>query len=262
MNNELMAKIITALIICFGMLIFYGLVAKIIKRVFKIKTKKVNTKKQKTLMNFFLNVTRVLAILIALIMILELFGIKTSAIITSLGAVTVVIGLAFQDLLKDLIAGITLVFEDSYNVGDTITINNFKGEVISMGLRQTRIKAYTGEILIINNGSITEIINHTTANAMAIVDIDVAYKSDIEQVEKVLNKLCEKLNKNLPTLKGEVQVLGVEALAESSVKFRVVAEVEAGSQFSVQREIRKAVKLEFDKHNIEIPYNQLVVHNE
>ena len=81
-----------------------------------------------------------------------------------------VIGLAFQGILKDIIAGISLIFENSYNIGDTVTINNFKGEVIYMGMKSTKIKAATGEVLIINNGSITEVINHTIENSLAVVD--------------------------------------------------------------------------------------------
>ena len=127
-------------------------------------------------------------------------------------------------------------------------------------MKTTRIRAYEGEILIINNGSITQVINHTAANSLAIVDVNVSYDSNIDKVEKVLNELCQ--NIKLDNLKGNIEVLGIESLGDSAITFRITAEVEAGTQYSTQRKIRKEVKLILDKNNIEIPYNQLVVHNE
>ena len=126
--------------------------------------------------------------------------------------------------------------------------------------KTTRIRAYEGEILIINNGSITQVINHTAANSLAIVDVNVSYDSNIDKVEKVLNELCQ--NIKLDNLKGNIELLGIEKLGDSAITFRITAEVEAGTQYSTQRKIRKEVKLILDKNNIEIPYNQLVVHNE
>ena len=256
LSKEVIGPIITIII----MFIFYKVIRRIIVRVFNVKTKKIKQKKQVTLMNFFINVLRVITLIIAALIILEIYGFKTSTIVASLGAVTVVIGLAFQDILKDFIAGISFIFEDSYNVGDWVTINDFKGEVISIGMKTTRIRAYEGEILIINNGSITQVINHTAANSLAIVDVNVSYDSNIDKVEKVLNELCQ--NIKLDNLKGNIELLGIEKLGDSAITFRITAEVEAGTQYSTQRKIRKEVKLILDKNNIEIPYNQLVVHNE
>ena len=256
LSKEVIGPILTIII----MFILYKIIRRIIVKLFNFKTKKIKQKKQVTLMNFFINVLRVVFLILAALIILEIYGFKTSAIVTSLGAVTVVIGLAFQDMLKDFISGISFIFEDSYNVGDWVTINNFKGEVISIGMKTTRIKAYGGEMLIINNGSITQVINHTAANSMAVVDVNVSYDSDIDKVEKVLNDLCK--NIKLDNLKGKIEVLGIENLGDSAITFRISAEVEAGTQYSVQRTLRKEVKLILDKNNIEIPYNQLVVHNE
>ena len=261
-NNLLNVKIVGPIITILIMFIFYKLVKRIIKKIFNFKTKKIKHKKQITLMNFFINLARVICLIIAILIILEIYGIKTSMIVASLGAVTVVVGLAFQDILKDFIAGFSFIFEDSYNVGDWVTINGFKGEVVSIGMKTTRIRAYEGEILIINNGSITQAINHTAANSLAIVDVNVSYDSDIDKVEKVLNELCEELKYSIKNLKGDITLLGIEKLGDSAITFRLTAEVEAGTQYTVQRQIRKAVKLKLDKNKIEIPYNQLVVHNE
>lgn len=262
LETILSIKVIGPVITVIIMFIIYKILKRIIKKIFSFKTSKIKEKKQLTLMKFFINIARVICFIIAIVIILGIFGVNTAALVTSLGAITVVLGLALQDVLKDFISGIAFIFEDSYNVGDWVTINGFKGEVISLGTKTTRVRAYEGDVLIINNARITEVINHTSANSLAIVDVNVSYEEDISRVEKVLNELCLELKNKLTTLKGEIELLGIEKLDSSSVVFRITAEVESGSQYNVQREIRKQVKLKLDKNNITIPYNQLVVHNE
>ena len=186
-------KVIGPIITIIVVFIFYRILKKIIKKIFNFKTKRIKHNKQITLMNFFINVARVICFVIAAVIILGIYGVETSAIITSLGAVTVVLGLAFQDLLKDFIAGISFILENSYNVGDWVTINGFKGEVVSLGMKTTRVKAYEGQILIINNGAITEVINHNAANSLAIVDVRIPYEADTEKAEKILSDLCTRL---------------------------------------------------------------------
>ena len=256
--KNILASLVTILIA----IIIYSLIKGVINKIFNIKVKGINSKKQKTLHTFFKNIAKWIIIIITLVVLLGIFGIDTGVIVTSLGAVTVVLGLAFQDILKDFIAGISMIFQNSYNVGDTITINGFKGEVIYMGMKVTKLKAAGGEVFIINNGAINEVINHTVSNALAAVTVGVAYESDIEKVEDVLNKLANKLSKKIPSLKNDIKVLGIEDLGDSAIVFKIVAEVEANTQFDVQRLLRKEIKLEFDKNNISIPYNQLVIHNE
>lgn len=258
LRKEVVVPILSVLVL----LIVYKLGKKLIKKIFTIKTKRINPKKQKTLMSFFINILRLLLFIIGALIILETYGIDTNVIVTSLGAVTVVVGLAFQDILKDFIAGISLIFENSYNIGDCVTLNGFKGEVVYMGMKATKIKSSDGNTLIINNGQIQEIINHTIANSLAIVDVGVSYEVDLDKVETVLNKMAKKLQNKIPELKGEIKVLGIENFDSSSIIYRITAEVEAGTQYSVQRQLRKNIKLEFDKEKIEIPYNKLVISNE
>ena len=244
-------KVIGPVMTIIIMFIIYKILKRIIKKIFNFKTNKIKHNKQITLMNFFINVIRVICLIITAVIILGIYNIETSAIITSLGAVTVVLGLAFQDLLKDFIAGISFILENSYNVGDWVTINGFKGEVISLGMKTTRVKAYEGQVLIINNGKITQVINHDAANSLAIVDVKIPTKYDTEKVESSLNNLCKKLQKELKDLKGNVKLLGIESLDENDLVFRITAEVEAGKQYEIQREIRKQIKLLFDENDFE-----------
>ena len=113
----------------------------------------------------------------------------------------------------------------------------------------------------VNDYNINEVINHSMENSMAIVDVGVSYEDDIEKVEKVLNNLAIELTKTLPKLKGKVEVLGIESLADSSVVFKVIAPTVSMEHFAIQREMRKQIKIALDKNNIKIPYPQVEVHN-
>lgn len=260
-NFILRKEVISPILIVIFSFIIYFIISKIIKDIFNLKIKRINNRKRKTLSTFFINILRYLIIIIAVLMILGVYGINTTSIVASLGVVSVVLGLALQDMVKDFVSGISMVLEDTYNVGDWVTINDFDGEVISLGMKTTRVKGYSGDVLVINNGSITQVINHSISNSLAIVDVTVAYDSDIEKVEKVLNDLCSKLSNELVNLKGKVQLLGIEDLNSSSVIFRITAEVKAETHYQTQREIKKQIKLEFDKNKITIPYHQVVIHN-
>lgn len=261
LKKILIKEIIGPILIILISWILYMIIKKIIKRMMHFKLSNIDLRRQKTIMSLILNIIKVVLIAIAIVMILSIYGINTSAIVTSLGAVSVVIGLAFQDIIKDFLAGIMIIIENQYGIGDTITINDFEGEVISLGLRTTKIRSYTGKVNIINNSSIKAVINHSSSLSLAIADVMISYDEDIEKVETVLVSLCDRLTKELDNIKGAVTLLGITNLGDSGVEFRITVDTEPMKQYIVQRKLLREIKLELDKNNIEIPYNQLVIHN-
>jgi len=257
----LVKEIVAPVIIIIVALIIYEIIKKIIKKIFKFKARGIDSKRLTTIQSLFTNVVKVFVIVIAIMMILDVYGIDTKSILASLGVFTAVLALALQDILKDFVAGITIMLEGQFRIGDTITVNSFKGEVISLTLKTTRVKAYTGEIKIFANRSISEVTNHNLDDSLAIVDVGVAYESDLAKVEKVLTKLCEKLSSELENLTGPVELLGVNDLGTSSITYRITATTVSMKQYEIQRKMMREVKLELDRNKIAIPYSQLVVHN-
>lgn len=257
---EFLKKLIVPVIIIIASVIIYLIAKAMISKIFKSKPKYLNNR-YKTIISLVRNIVKSFIVVVSGTMVLDHFGVDTKSIVTSLGIIGIVTGLALQDLLKDFVAGVSIVVENQYALGDIVTIDGFKGVVTLFNLKTTRIKAWTGEEKIIANHLITTVINHTHNNSIAVVDVSVAYEEDVEKIEKVLKKLCDSMKNKVSNLKGDIQVLGIEDLAESAVVFRTTAEVKAGEQYVAQREIRKLIKQEFDKQNISIPYNQLVVHN-
>ena len=243
-----------------GILIYY-LISRIILRTSKIKVKGENLKKKKTILQLINNILKYVIGVIVVLMILEVYNVNTTAILTSLGLVGLVIGFALQDLVKDFIAGISIIFDDQYNIGDVVTINSFRGEVIALGLKSTKIKSYDGDILCISNGKIDQVINHTTANSFAKVEVDVSYDENLDHVIEVLNQICESYAMEEKKLKNKIDVLGVTNLGDNGIRILLKAETVPEEQFRIERNLRKIIKDEFDKQGINIPYPQVVVHN-
>lgn len=257
LKKEIIAPI---LIILFSILIY-----KIIKNIMKkllIHNRYGNIKKNKTFVSLINNILKYLIVFIDILMILEVYGIDTKAILASLGVGVAVLGLALQDLIKDFISGLFIVFEDQFRVGDYITTAGFKGEVIALGLKSTKIKAYTGEVKIISNRLLTDVINYNMRENLALVDVSVSYSSDLNKVDEVLTNFCKRMTRELPNIEGEVTLLGVEELASSMIVYRITVPCKPMAQYEIQRKIRKEVKLELDAHNIVIPYPQVVIHHE
>ena len=253
-KKEIIAPIIIVIVCTLLCILSKKILYKILKKV----SKKVDGK-QKTIFNLIDNVTKFIIIILGILIILEIYGIDTKSLVTSLGVVGLVAGLALQDLLKDFIVGISIIFEGQFSIGDWISINGFKGEVIPSNLRTTKIQAYTGETKIIYNRNITEIINYTTKNTNLIVDVSVSYETDIKKAKNVLDNLCIKL-KEIHNIK-DISCLGIQELSDNSINFRIVAQSSYSDQFSLDREIKKEIVLAFKRNNITIPYKQVVVHN-
>ena len=247
------------IIIIIGSLI-YLVLSSSIKRIFNLRIGKMDKRRAKTLCSLINNILKYLILIFCFLAILEVYNISTKGIITSLGVVGLVAGLAFQDTLKDLLAGFSIIFENEYAVGDTITVGDFKGKVISLGLKTTKIQSLTGDIKIISNSNITSVINHSLDDAYEFIDIPVAYEEQVEKVEKVLNNIIQSEMKNNNELL-DASLLGIEKLDSSSVNFRIMIKTKSMKQYDVRRSLLKNIKIELDKNNITIPYSQVVVHN-
>ncbi len=257
-------EIYMTIIIIILALILEKLLKKIIKKTFnpEKKHKRFDTRKLKTISSFLCNIVKYIIWIIVFLALLSLYGVNTAALITGLGVVSLVVGLAFQDILKDILVGASILFENWYAVGDSVKIDDFSGTVISIGLKSTRVQAYTGEIKIISNRNITEVINYSLDKSLAVVDVSISYETDIEKAEKVLKTRAATLKEKNSYIVDEPEIWGIENLDSSSVIIRVVAKCKPTKNSSVQRLMRKEFKDALEKNGIKIPYTQIEVHNE
>lgn len=222
----------------------------------KISKNKYVDKKRKTIISLIKNILKYLIYIFVILSILSVYGVDTSGILASLGIAGLVIGLALQDIIADFVAGIFILFDDQYTLGDVVEINGFKGEVIGFGLMSTKIKNATGDVLIISNSSFKEVKNFSRNNFNLLINLDVSYDTDIDKLEKVLEELREDVLK-MENVVGNYSLLGINEFSSSSIKYLVSIECKANCQYQIKRDYFKLVRNSFNKNKIEIPYNKL-----
>ncbi|MCE5172476.1 mechanosensitive ion channel family protein [Paenibacillus profundus] len=206
------------------------------------------------------NVTSLVMNFIMILLILSEFNVNLAPLLAGAGVVGLAVGFGAQSLVKDVMTGFFIIFEDQFAVGDVIKVGQFQGTVEMIGLRSTRIHSWTGEVHIIPNGIITEVTNFSLNNSIAVVDISIAYEENVEEAIDVMSKALETLperNENVVTLP---QVLGVQMLAASEVTIRVIAECRPYTQAGVSRQMNAEMKKALEDHGIEIPYPRLVTY--
>lgn len=195
------------------------------------------------------------------------FGI--SAILTSIfGPITITlagiggaaIGFGAQSLIKDVINGFFIIFEDQFSVGEYINIGDKGGVVESVGLRLTRLKDFNGDLHIIPNGSIVIMTNHSRNDMRVLVDVDVAYEEDIDNVINTLEEVCDRF-KEYPDIVEGPKVIGVTSLKDSGVSVRVWAKAKPMTQWDCENILRKDIKKALDNAGIEIPYPKRTIYN-
>lgn len=261
-NLNIFGKMILIVIIVFSIKIIISIINGIIDKTLKDKDKTnyfISNKRANTIGIILKKSVKYTLYFIAILMILEMFGIKTTSILATAGVGGLAIGFGAQSLVKDVITGFFILLEDQFAVGDYIQISNFEGVVEELGLRVTKLRDFTGELHIIPNGEIKVVTNRTRGAMRAVVTVDIAYEEDIDRAIRVIEELSKEIkDTNQFILEGPI-VQGVEAFGSSGVSIRVIAKTEAMEQWDVERVIRKKIKEAFDRENIEIPYQKMIL---
>lgn len=211
-----------------------------------------------TLGEILKSVVRYIVYFIAMVTILDMF-INTSSILATAGIGGIAIGFGAQSLVKDMITGFFILFEDQYTLGDYVKIGDCEGIVEELGVRVTKLRDFSGELHIIPNGKIEVVTNRTRGAMRALVEVEIAYEENIDRAIKVLEKMCLTIKEGNDIILEGPSIIGVTDLAEYGVKLRIVAKTQPMDQWSVEREIRKKVKETLQDENIEIPYPRIVI---
>lgn len=218
-----------------------------------------NERKADTLSELLKSVLRYGLYILGIITMLETVGFKTSTLLVGAGLGGVAIGFGAQSLIKDIISGFFILFEDQFSVGEYITIDSMSGIVEGVGLRITKLKSFSGDLHIIPNGQITKVTNHSRDNIRALVDVSIGYEVDIDKALKLLEEVSIDIkNSNEDIIEGP-SVLGVQNLGEYGVTIRIIARTKPLKHWSVEMELRKRIKDIFQKESINIPYPTRVI---
>ncbi|KAA0235853.1 MAG: Small-conductance mechanosensitive channel [Acidimicrobiales bacterium] len=203
---------------------------------------------------------------VAVLVALGQVGINLGPLVAGAGIAGVALGFGAQSLVKDFIAGLFVVIEDQYGVGDIIDLSESvgtgpSGVVERVTLRSTRLRDVSGTVWHVPNGEILAVGNKSQDWARALIDIAVAYETDLERAKEVIRDTAEAMAADEDWLDQmrEPEVWGVEALAADGVTIRLVVKTEPAQQFAVERELRQRLKDAFDAEGIEIPFPQRTV---
>jgi len=206
------------------------------------------------------SVIRYLSFIIAFFLVLSAWGVETPTLLAGAGIIGLGLSFGAQSLIEDIIAGLFIIFEKQFVVGHIVEINDRRGIVREIGIRTTKIEDLNGDVLIINNSDIRGIINTSIELSTAISDVGIEYSEDIHKVEALLQKNLVEMKKKIPEIIEGPYYMGVEALADSSVVVRLQARCDEINKNRVRRAMNREIKLLFDQEGINIPFNQLVVH--
>ena len=218
-------------------------------------------KRGQALASLLSSFAKYLGAIILIFAILGTLGVDTTVLLDSAGMLSLIVGLGAQPLIEDIFAGIFIVFERTFEIGDIIVVDGFRGTVKEMGIRTTKIEDAGGDVKVINNSDIRTLINMTSKLSTAVCDISISYNEDIEKVEQVLSENLGKIKEKYKAIVNGPTYVGVQSLADSAVIIRVIAECNEMMRYQVQLDINREIKIIFEKNNIQIPYPQIVVHD-
>lgn len=193
------------------------------------------------------------------VMLLDSVGIDPAPILAGAGIVGLTVGLGSQKIVQDLICGLFLLFEDQLLLGDYVRIGDTEGMVEEIHLRITRVRDRFGRLHTIRNGDIQNVINYSRGWTLAVVEMSVAYESNLGQALEVIAKSTARLPELMPDSVEETpKVMGIEAIAESCLLVRIEAKVKPGQHYEAKRIIHRLLVDSFNEHGLEIPYPKAV----
>ena len=223
-------------------------------------------KKGVAIVDILCSLIKYAAVIVLLFFILKTVGVDTTTILAGIGILGLVVGLGAQPLIADIIAGLFIVFEKVFDVGDIIVVDGFRGTVKEIGIRTTQLVDTNGNVKVINNADVKTVINMTNQLSLAVCDIGIEYGESLERVEAILKENFPAIKAAIPDIKAAIPDIkegpfykGVAELGDSAVIIRFAAWCEEGTRYQVERDLNRQFKLLFDKNNINIPFPQVVV---
>ncbi|MCX8095312.1 MAG: mechanosensitive ion channel family protein [Caldisericia bacterium] len=251
---------ILKLIVLISIFILIKIFLNIIKiKIIKFYEKVEIYKKRLTLVKLIFSVLDYFLIFLFIWYLLKIFNIDTTPLLAASGIVGIAIGFAGQTFFKDAIAGIFLILENYYSVGDLIEIDDILGRVEEIGIRKTVIRNYEGKLFYIPNGEIRKVIKYGYGDQFLWVELPLSYEINLDKAKELILKVGKKLIDENEILE-EPQIMGVDKFYDSTISILVKMKIDKEKRWSAKRRFFEEIKNIFDKENIEIPYNRMVVY--
>jgi len=216
----------------------------------------------RSILSIITSVMKYVAAIIILCWGLAILGVNVSTIVASVGIVALILGFSAESLIEDMVTGAFMIFENQYNVGDIVEVGGFRGTVTSVGIRTTCITDPGGNVKIVNNSDMKNILNRSDKPSRSCSEIAVPYGTDFEALESRIPALMQEIyEKHRDVMKMPPVYLGINTLADSGVVMKFVVEVDEKNIFSGGRILNHDLLLGFKKLGVECPFPQVDVHN-
>ena len=226
----------------------------------RIANKESNTEevqqRNATIFPLFKSVLGWLVYFIVFILILRGLGFDPVPLLAGAGILGMVIGMGAQSLVNDILSGFFIIFENTLRVGDYIEVGDTVGTVESIGLRTTKVRGRDGQLFILRNGELNDVVTYSRNFANAVVTVGVDHESDIKKVYAVLNKIGEEIKRDNPDVLEQTRIEGIEDFNGPELLIRTVTKVNPGCHEDVERELRMRIKEAFDEKGIIIPFDK------
>lgn len=215
-----------------------------------------------TFLSIFCNALRYISAIVGLCWGLSILGADVKTVVASLGVLALIIGFGANSLIADLVTGLFLVFENQYNVGDYVEVDGFRGRVSSIGIRTTCLEDAGGNIKIINNSDMSNILNRSNHTSRAVSTIGIPYQTDLEKLEQKFPAMMAQIHsRHSDILIAQPEYLGVEELGDSAIILKFAVEVADENIFRATRVLNRELFLCFRAVGVEVPCTQLDVHS-
>lgn len=220
-------------------------------------------KREDTLIHIFKGAFRIVLLVIAILMILQEVGLEIAPILAGAGIVGLAVGFGAQYLIRDIITGLSIIIENQYRIGDVINIDTTGGSVENITLRMTTLRDLNGTVHHIPHGEIKRVSNLSKNFARVNLDIGISYNSNLEHVIEVINQTGNDLAKDTAYkdfIISPPKFLRVNDFADSAIMIKILGDTKPLKQWEITGELRKRLKIAFDREGIEIPFPQRVIH--
>ena len=222
------------------------------------KLRTIDAKRVKTVLSVMKSFVTIIIIFTWFLAALRIFGVNTSAIITTAGIGGIAISFGAKSLVEDIISGIFLMLEDSFVIGDDITVAGKTGVVERISLRTTTIRDYNGELHVVPNGEIRVVTNRNKNIQRALINVPIAYDADAKKAVDLLTEALKPVNDDHAVIE-DVSVWGITDFASSGIVITCAAKTIPGEQWRVEREMRKIAIEELSRNGIKVLDKSIVI---
>ena len=229
----------------------------------KGKKKKAASQKMKTLVPMVKTAINIATGFVGGIVILDRIGVNTTPILAGAGIVGLAIGFGSQTLVKDLINGLFILFEESIRVGDYVDVGKDEGTVEAVGLRTVKLRDVSGNVHVVPNSSIYAVMNYSKEFSRTVIDIGVAYREDVDEVMDIIKVVGEEMRNDPEYSKNilePIEVFGLQKFDDSAIVVRARMTTKPLKQWGLKRAFNRRIKKAFDQRGIEIPFPHRTVY--